>query len=486
MHLFGARGLSLAYDVNSGSLHVLDEGAAVVLREWLDRGGPPATPPATSAAEAADSAETGAADGAARELRELVSRGQLFAPPAAAPAEVADVGVRALCLHLAHDCNLSCRYCFAASGALKGPRALMSLDAAQSGVDFLIRNSKGYPYLAIDFFGGEPLLDWDVLVGTVEYARRRGAEEGRQFRFTVTTNAYALSGDMIPFLAANMDNIVLSIDGRPEVHDRMRRTRGAPTHAPCLANARKMVEALEPYRVERGPSHYIRGTFTAANLDFHRDVEYLLDQGFTEISMEPVVLTGGPLALTADHLEEINRSYEELARLYVRRHQEGRPFTFYHFEMDSHSGPCLEKRLTGCGAGYQYLALTPERELYPCHQFVGRPAYLMGHLTDLAGKAGPANPADRSDPAHATGGSALLADDFRAQALSKRFRQNHAGSKEACRSCWARYLCGGGCHANADQFHGGLDRPYEVGCLLARMRWEWALWARAARDLGLS
>ncbi len=452
MHLFGARGLSLAYDVHSGSLHALDEAATAVLREWTFRGGPP---PAGTTAAPSDSLDPRIIAG--RELQELVSRGELFAAPAAAPREVADLGVRALCLHLAHDCNLSCRYCFAASGALKGPRSLMSLEVARAGVDFLLRSSRGYPYLAVDFFGGEPTLDWDVLVGTVDYARRRGAEEGRQFRFTVTTNAYALNGDMVSFLARNMDNIVLSLDGRPEVHDRMRKARGTPTHAQCLANAKRMVEALQPYRSERGPGHYIRGTFTAANLDFHHDVEYLLDEGFTEISMEPVVLSGGPLALTADHLEEIGRSYEELAQLYVRRHREGRPFTFYHFEMDDHSGPCLEKRLTGCGAGYQYLALTPEGDLFPCHQFVGRPPYLMGSLNGEGPSAG----------------------------LSMAFRRNHAGNKAACRACWARYLCGGGCHANADQFHGSLDKPYELGCQLSRLRWEWALWARAAWSLGL-
>ena len=441
MHLFGARGLNLAYDVNSGSLHVLDDNAAALLRAWIAESAVPST---------AEPEVLG-------ELQHLQARGELFSPPAPPPAEVADVGVRALCLHLAHDCNLACRYCFAASGALKGPRLLMSREVAQDGVEHLLRNSKGYPYLAIDFFGGEPLLDWDVLVQTVEYARRRGAEEGRQFRFTVTTNAYALDGDMIPFLAANMDNIVLSIDGRPEVHDRMRRAKGSPTHAQVVANAKRMVQALQPYRAERGPGHYIRGTFTALNLDFHQDVAYLLDEGFTELSMEPVVLSGGPLALTADHLDAINRSYEELARLYVRRHNEGRPFTFYHFEMDNQSGACLEKRLSGCGAGYQYLAMTPEGTLYPCHQFVGREAYRMDQ------------------------GAGELA----ARELSQRFRQSHAGNKAACRECWALYLCGGGCHANAEQFHGTLDQPYELGCALARMRWEWALWARAARTLGL-
>jgi uncharacterized protein len=465
VHLFGARGLNLAYDANSGALHTVDETARQILLAWNEAGGSPAGPsPGPAHAE----------------LHELIAAGRLFAPAPVLPAEVPDVGLRALCLHLAHDCNLTCAYCFAAGGALGGPRSLMPASTARASVELLLAESRGYPYLAVDFFGGEPLLNWDVLTETVRYARRRGTEEGRRFRFTVTTNAFDVTPAMASYLAANMDNLVLSLDGRPEIHDRMRRANsapGGPTHAACLANARLVVDALARRRQgEQGPlvppgspgsGYYLRGTFTPENLDFHRDVEYLVGQGFDQISIEPVVLAGGPLALGREHLADVAAAYEELALLYVRGRREGKPFTFYHFELDGSSGPCLERRITGCGAGHQYLAVTPEGELYPCHQFVGRPGYRFGNILDGA------TVVDGGKPA----GGGITAS-------GAAFRHLHVGAKPACASCWAWLLCGGGCHANADLARAGrLDQPYAMGCELTRLRWEWALWARAALDL---
>ena len=351
--------------------------------------------------------------------------------------------LKAMCFNIAHDCNIRCGYCFASTGDYHGGRKLMSIENAKAGIDFLLKKSGNRKRLEVDFFGGEPLLNYDVIKETVKYGREKEKALGKRIGFTMTTNGMLLNDEIIEFLNENMDNIVISLDGRPEVNDRMRRfVGGKGTTEDLLPLIKKFVE-------KRGEkSYYIRGTYTAYNLDFSKDVLFMADQGFSEISVEPVVAESKkPYAINETHLPQIFAEYDKLTDDYLQYKDEGRPFHFYHFMMDMDGGPCIYKRVSSCGAGVEYFALTPDAELYPCHQFVGRQEYLMGNISE-----------------------GILRED-----LMEKFSENTVYHKEKCKDCWAKFHCSGGCQANAEAFNGKLSEPYEMECQIQKKRIECAL-----------
>ncbi|MGE5529811.1 MAG: thioether cross-link-forming SCIFF peptide maturase [Patescibacteria group bacterium] len=387
----------------------------------------------------------------ANDLAELRERGLLLPDPLRSnpPAQAAPRELKALCLHAAHACDLRCAYCFAGKGTFGGEAAVMPPEAGKKAVDFLLDASGPVRQLEVDFFGGEPLLGMAAVRETVAYGRRRAAELGKRINFTLTTNAYALDEETLAYLNEQGISLVLSLDGRPEVHDRMRRAAdGAGTYARAAANIARAVAS------RGGANYYVRGTFTRYNLDFAADARHILDLGFDRLSLEPVVARAEDYALRPGDLPRVEEEYEALAALYLERARSGRRFTFFHFEVDLDHGPCLGKRLSGCGAGCRYLAVTPRGRLYPCHQFVGREGYLMGDLE---------RGVTRPDLAE----SFARADIYR---------------KSGCLDCWARYFCGGGCHANADLRHGTILRPDENGCRLLRRRLECALGLKALME----
>ena len=354
--------------------------------------------------------------------------------------------VKALCLHVAHDCNLSCAYCFAGTGEYHGKRAMMSLDVGKKAIDFVIDRSGKRRNIEIDFFGGEPLMNFDVVKDIVSYARSREKESGKHFRFTITTNGVLLDDDKIEYINQNMDNVVLSLDGRKETNDKVRsRIDDSGTYESIVPKFQKLVK-------NRNKDYYVRGTFTKYNLDFSKDVLHLVDLGFQSTSIEPVVAeVSEPYAIKEEDLEIIFAEYDKLAKEYIKRRKNGKPFTFFHFMVDLNQGPCAIKRLSGCGAGCEYLAVTPEGDLYPCHQFVGNEAFKMGSVID--------NKLDL--------------------AKKQNFEQINVYEKQACRECWAKFYCSGGCSANAYSFHKNLKMPYEIGCEMMKKRLECAIMIEA-------
>ncbi len=362
-----------------------------------------------------------------------------------------DGAVKALCLNVAHACNLACSYCFAGQGKYKGAQALMPLETGKRAIDFLVEHSADRHFLEVDFFGGEPLLNWPMVKETVAYARSLESKTGKRFRFTLTTNGILIDDDVIDFTNREMDNVVLSLDGRKSTHDRFRVDRqGRGSYDTVVPKFQELVR-----RRTQG-THYIRGTFTHANADFLNDILHLLDLGFTQISMEPVVSPPGmPYALTSGDIAFIKQQYDELARLMIQRRKEGRPFTFYHYMIDLEHGPCIYKRIAGCGSGTEYLAVTPTGDLYPCHQLVDNPAFLMGNIWD-----GITN-----------------------TTLQNTYRHLNLLSRKACRDCWAQLYCSGGCAANAFHTTGDLFGVDKQGCELFRKRMECALAIKAAEAI---
>lgn len=437
IHKFIVNGEYILLDVNSGSVHVLDQVAYRIL-DVFDG----ANDAAIIAEFAAEFGETAVRE-TLEELHELMAAGQLFSADAEIPPVFAAKPiVKSLCLHIAHDCNLRCGYCFASTGSFGHDRGLMSPEVACRAVDFLLEHGGSRKHAEIDFFGGEPLLNMATVRAAVAHIRKREAETGKIFNLTLTTNAVLLSQENLDFLNQENIQLILSIDGRREVHDRMRPfAGGAGSYDKVLANMHKAVDSRQ------GANYYARGTYTAYNLDFAADVLALADEGFGRLSVEPVVAKDAPYGLCEAQLPELFAQYDLLAAEYLRRHREGNGFDFFHFNVDLENGPCLTKRLSGCGAGHEYYAVTPEGDLYPCHQFVGRDDFKVG--TVFAG-------IDQPD----------LCDEF---------RQAHVLTKPECRRCWARFYCSGGCHANAEAFHGSIHQPYELGCELQKKRLECAI-----------
>lgn len=359
--------------------------------------------------------------------------------------------VKALCLHIAHTCNLNCAYCFASQGKYQGDRALMSFEVGKRALDFLIENSGTRRNLEVDFFGGEPLMNFDVVKQLVEYARSIEKEKGKNFRFTLTTNGVLIDDDVINFANREMSNVVLSLDGRKDVHDRYRVDyKGEGSWEKIVPKFKKLVQA-------RGnKDYYMRGTFTHHNPDFLEDIQTMLDLGFTELSMEPVVCADtDESALTYDDLPVVMEQYEKLAQLMISRRKEGRPFTFYHYMIDLQGGPCIYKRISGCGSGTEYMAVTPWGDLYPCHQFVGDKKFLLGNVFD----------------------------GVKNTAIQDEFMECNVYAREECRDCWARLYCSGGCAANAYHATGSVKGVYKYGCELFKKRMECAIMVEVDRLL---
>ena len=357
--------------------------------------------------------------------------------------------IKALCLHIAHTCNLNCSYCFASQGKYHGDRALMTFEVGKQAFDFLIANSGTRKNLEVDFFGGEPLMNFEVVKQLVAYARSIEKEKGKNFRFTLTTNGVLLDDDVTDFLNREMNNVVLSLDGRKEVHDHFRRDyAGNGSYDRIVPNFQRFVEK------RGGKGYYVRGTYTHENTDFTNDILHMADLGFRELSMEPVVCPpGDPYALTEDDLPVLMEQYEKLSLEMLRREKKGEGFTFYHYMLDLKNGPCIYKRITGCGSGTEYMAVTPWGELFPCHQFVGDPKYSLGNIWD-----GVTN-----------------------KAVQDEFRHCNAYARKECKDCWARLYCSGGCAANAYHATGSISGVYEYGCELFKKRIECAVMMQVAR-----
>ncbi len=457
VHQYQLNGYHIVLDTCSGSIHVVDEAAYDVIALFEER-----SPEEITAALLEKYADR--PDVTEEELRQCISdvqslkdAGKLFTPDTFAPLagtfkERSGDVVKALCLHVAHTCNLNCAYCFASQGKYHGDRALMSFETGKRALDFLMEHSGSRRNLEVDFFGGEPLMNWQVVKDLVAYARRVEADAGKHFRFTLTTNGMLIDEDVIDFANREMDNVVLSLDGRREIHDAAR-----VDYAGNGSYDRVVPKFQELVRARGGERYYIRGTFTHRNPDFTKDLFHMADDlGFTELSMEPVVCApGDPAALTAEDLEVVKEQYELLAVDMLRREKEGRPITFYHYMLDLENGPCVYKRISGCGSGTEYMAVTPWGDLYPCHQFVGEEHWKLGNIWD-----GVTN-----------------------TALREEFRSCNAYARPACADCWARLYCSGGCAANAYHASGSIRGVYEAGCELFRKRMECAIMLQAARAL---
>lgn len=447
LHLYKNNGYDLVLDINSGSLHEVDE-ATYALLEALNDGKSP---------EEAKEALKGSFDEkdleeCMEEIEELEKAGVLFTEDnyqgAIAAFQKRPQVVKALCLHIAHDCNLACKYCFAEEGEYHGRRALMSFETGKKALDFLVRNSGNRRNLEVDFFGGEPTLNWPVVKDLVNYGRSIEEAAGKKFRFTLTTNGVLLNDEIMEFCNREMGNVVLSIDGRKEVNDRMRPFRsGKGSYDRILPGFKKFAES-------RGQEkYYVRGTFTHHNLDFAQDVLHLADLGFKQISIEPVVAPPEEdYAIRKEDLPVILEQYDLLAKEMIRREKEGRGFNLFHFMVDLTGGPCVYKRLSGCGSGGEYLAVTPWGDLYPCHQFVGNEAFLLGNVDEGIKRT------DRTED----------------------FKRVNVYSKKECAQCFARFFCSGGCAANAYNFTGSINDVYEIGCTMQKKRIECALMIKAA------
>ena len=457
VHRYQLGGYNIVLDICSGAVHVVDEIAYdmiglyeetekdALLEAMWEKYGHREDVTAEELAQCYD------------QIGELKAAGKLFTPdtfrPMADTLKQKTAGVvKALCLHVAHTCNLNCSYCFASQGKYPGDRALMSLDVAKRSLDFLIENSGSRHNLEVDFFGGEPLMNWDMIKELVAYARQREVETGKKFRFTLTTNGVLVDEDVIEFSNREMSNVVLSLDGRKEIHDAYRVDyAGNGSWEKIVPKFQQFVEA------RGGKNYYMRGTFTHANPDFLKDIQVMLDLGFNELSMEPVVCAPeDPSALTDADLPIVLDQYEQLAQLMLERHKAGNPFTFYHYMIDLKGGPCIYKRVSGCGSGTEYMAVTPWGDLYPCHQFVGEEAFKLGDIWN-----GVTNTATQCE-----------------------FAACNVYARPDCADCWAKLYCSGGCAANAYHATGSVTGIYKYGCDLFRKRMECAIMVEVAKTLG--
>lgn len=444
VHQYKNNGYNIVMDVCSGAIHVVDDVTYDVIALWEKQD--------LESMKQSLSYEEKDIEEAYQEVLELKEQGLLFTEDIyeeyIGEVKSRKTVVKALCLHIAHDCNLACRYCFAEEGEYKGDRSLMSAEVGKAALDFLVSHSGNRHNLEVDFFGGEPTMNFEVVKEIVAYGRSLEEKYDKHFRFTLTTNGILLDDAIMEFANQEMDNVVLSIDGRKEVHDHMRPTRnGKPSYDIIMPKFIRFAEMRNQQR------YYVRGTFTRENLDFSNDVIHLADAGFKQISMEPVVgLPEEPYAIREEDLPQIFEEYDRLAREMIKREKEGRGFQFFHFMIDLTGGPCVAKRLSGCGSGTEYLAVTPWGDLYPCHQFVGEEGFLLGNVFDGIKKT----------------------------ELCDNFRQCNVYTKEKCRDCFARFYCSGGCAANSYKFHGTIDDAYDLSCEMERKRVECAIMIKAA------
>jgi len=452
IHQYKLNGYNIVLDTASGSVHTVDEVAYDIIGMYKEKTAEEITDiilekysadPSVTAEEIALCLE---------DIKELEANELLFSEDKyeclAKDYKNNTNVVKALCLHIAHTCNLNCSYCFASQGKYQGENALMSFETGKRAFDFLIENSGTRRNLEVDFFGGEPLMNWDVVVKLVEYARSIEKQHNKNFRFTLTTNGMLLDDDKFDFLNKEMSNVVLSLDGRKQVNDHFRVDyKGKGSYDIIVPKFKRFVES------RGGKNYYMRGTFTHNNTDFTNDIFHMADLGFTELSMEPVVCPpGDPYALTEADMPVIFEQYEILAKEMLKRKKEGRPFTFYHYMLDLENGPCIYKRITGCGSGTEYMAVTPWGELYPCHQFVGDSKYSLGTIWD-----GVKNTAAQDE-----------------------FRSCNAYSRPECKDCWARLYCSGGCAANSYHSTDSIAGVYKYGCELFKKRMECAIMMQIA------
>ncbi|WP_448902197.1 thioether cross-link-forming SCIFF peptide maturase [Eubacterium sp.] len=447
IHQYKSNGYNIVLDVESGAVHVVDDITYDVISLYEEN----------SADEIVSKLKSSYNEDEIREciseVKELVEDGQLFTEDIYEPfvekfKEKRQTVVKALCLHIAHDCNLACKYCFAEEGEYHGRRALMSFEVGKKALDFLVANSGNRVNLEVDFFGGEPLMNWDVVKQLVAYGRSLEEPNNKKFRFTLTTNGVLLNDEVMEFVNKEMSNVVLSLDGRKEVNDRMRPFRtGKGSYDLIVPKFQKLAESRNQ------TNYYIRGTFTRNNLDFSEDVKHFADLGFKQMSIEPVVgPEEDPYSIREQDLPQIMEEYDKLALEYIDRYKKGNGFNFFHFMIDLTQGPCVYKRLSGCGSGTEYLAVTPWGDFYPCHQFVGNEDFLMGNVDEGITKP----------------------------EIVKEFGNCNVYSKEKCKNCFAKFYCSGGCAANSYNFHGTINDAYDIGCEMQRKRVECSIMIKAA------
>lgn len=447
IHQYKSNGYNIVLDVESGAVHVVDDITYDVISLYEEN----------SADEIISKLKSSYNEDEIREciseVKELVEDGQLFTEDIYEPfvekfKEKRQTVVKALCLHIAHDCNLACKYCFAEEGEYHGRRALMSFEVGKKALDFLVANSGNRVNLEVDFFGGEPLMNWDVVKQLVAYGRSLEKPNNKKFRFTLTTNGVLLNDEVMEFVNKEMSNVVLSLDGRKEVNDRMRPFRiGKGSYDLIVPKFQKLAESRNQ------TNYYIRGTFTRNNLDFSEDVKHFADLGFKQMSIEPVVgPEEDPYSIREQDLPQIMEEYDKLALEYIDRYKKGNGFNFFHFMIDLTQGPCVYKRLSGCGSGTEYLAVTPWGDFYPCHQFVGNEDFLMGNVDE-----------------------GIIKPE-----IVKEFGNCNVYSKEKCKNCFAKFYCSGGCAANSYNFHGTINDAYDIGCEMQRKRVECSIMIKAA------
>ncbi len=454
IHQFKLGGYNIVLDICSGSVHVVDDIAYDIIEKFETE---EKTAIISFLKDKYSEVSPADLEECYNQVTTLKESGKLFTPDTFADkagtlkAKTSGV-IKALCIHIAHTCNLNCEYCFASQGKYQGERALMSFETGKQALDFLVANSGTRRNLEVDFFGGEPLMNFDVVKQMVEYARSIEKEHNKNFRFTLTTNGVLIDDDVIEFANKEMSNVVLSLDGRKEIHDRYRVDyAGNGSWDRIVPKFQKLVEA------RGGKNYYMRGTFTHANPDFLKDIQQMLDLGFTELSMEPVVCAkGDPSELTEEDMPVVKEQYEKLAELMLQKDKEGNPFTFYHYMIDLTGGPCIYKRISGCGSGTEYMAVTPWGDLYPCHQFVGDEKFKLGDIW---------NGVDNT-------------------AIQDEFLSCNVYARKECHDCWAKLYCSGGCAANAYHATGSIKGIYKYGCELFRKRMECAIAVAVARAFG--
>ena len=452
IHQYKNNGYNIVMDVCSGAVHVVDDITYDVIELYEKNRENGVETDLSLLEKELPQYSSGELQETLEEVEELKESGELFAEDEYQQYVIdfkkRKTVVKALCLHIAHDCNLGCRYCFAEEGEYHGRRALMSLEVGKQALDFLVANSGNRRNLEVDFFGGEPTMNFDVVKELVRYGRSLEEPHNKNFRFTLTTNGVLLDDDIMEFANREMANVVLSIDGRKEVNDYMRPTRnGKGSYDLIVPKFRKFAE------LRNQTNYYVRGTFTHHNLDFSEDVLHLADLGFKQISVEPVVAPPEePYAIREEDLPKLLEEYDKLAKEMIKREKEGRGFNFFHFMIDLTQGPCVAKRLSGCGSGTEYLAVTPWGDLYPCHQFVGMDEFKLGDVWH----------------------------GVQAEEIRDEFKLCNVYAKEKCRNCFARFYCSGGCAANSYNFHGSILDAYDIGCELQKKRIECAIMIKAA------
>lgn len=447
IHCFQQNGMNIVMDVNSGIVHVVDDVTYKVLAYYngTNRG--------MVLVNLSKDYEEAELNEVMDDLDELIAKEVLFAPmDKNYKMAIEDRPIiKALCINIAHDCNLRCQYCFAGQGGYGQWRMLMSFDVARRAVDFLIAHSGPREHCELDFFGGEPLMNWHVVQQTIDYVHKQEKKHGKKIKMSLTTNGLLLDKEKVKYLTDNHISLILSLDGRKEMHDRMRPgVHGEGTYDEIVKNLQYCVAN------RKGEEYYVRGTFTRYNMDFTTDVIDMIDKGFPAVSMEPVVGEDtADYSIKEEDLPRVKAEYDRLAKLFIAREEEGRPFFFFHFNMDLWKGPCLPKRLRGCGAGHEYLAVVPNGDIYPCHQFVGREGYVIGNVYEGL-------------------------KNFK---MMRDFRMNHVFSKPECVDCWAKFFCSGGCHANNEAFAGDIHKPFHITCEIQKKRVECAMMIQAYNEM---